>query len=110
MPFEGFERLPQATPITETKPEVFSLEGLVAWLETQNPATIYAFWQSSKCGGGCLLHRYLVASGKHPDDDYAEIAWLVVRDDLELQDEVARPTPWTYGAALDRARKLFAAR
>lgn len=47
----------------ETKPDVFSLAGLIAWLKTQDPATEYCFIDGTGEIGGCLWHRYFMARG-----------------------------------------------
>ena len=104
MPFDG-------TKFTETKPDVFSLEGLVAWLETQDPAREYRFWNYN---GGCLLSIYLAEHGQPfgsgDPDKYSKIA-RVTRGDVGADYiDVAYDRPHIYGAALDRARKLLAAR
>lgn len=46
------------TPI-ETKPDVFSLEGLIAWLEKQPATLTYDYTSPRKC----LLSRYLIDAG-----------------------------------------------
>lgn len=43
--------------IPETKTDVFSLESLIAWLETQNPKTTYVWTDPCKC----VSHEYLIA-------------------------------------------------
>jgi hypothetical protein len=48
-----------AKPTPKTKPKILSLEGLITWLETQNPATRYSFVSNT----GCLLARYFRAKG-----------------------------------------------
>ena len=42
-----------------TVPDVFSLDGLIAWLETQPADETYSYG----CLGGCLIHQYLTARG-----------------------------------------------
>ena len=54
MPFDG-------NPEQFTKPDVFSLDSLIAWLRTQPGETFYD-WHSNDC----LLCRYLIAQGVEP--------------------------------------------
>lgn len=83
-------------------PEIFSLDGLIAWLEAQNPATNYV-WSSSK--GECLISLYLFGVGKHGLIDFVEFNKNTDADYLIAYDE-----PHTFGAALSRARKIAEAR
>lgn len=97
----------------ETKPGVFSLEGLIAWLRTQEPAKEYDYLA---CDGTCLLDAYLIAHGATTDDDggadyknfYQPLANISVGDD-SIEGAVACATPYTYGAALQRAEALLRA-
>lgn len=102
---------------TETKPDVFSLESLIAWLETQPPEKTYD-WMGNACNGGCLLDHYLFAFGypMHlpfgpPDENYQRLATLNGTMLHRRMDYiVAQATPHTYGDALSRARALLASR
>jgi hypothetical protein len=71
-----------------------STAGLVAWLETKNPETEYD-WKSVD---GCLIGKYLAAVA--PD--------AVCRYSTTFAGyfDFAAPKPWTFGAALKRARAL----
>lgn len=106
MPFDG-------RTFKETKPDVFSLEGLIAWLETQDAEVAYCYHDS----GRCLHGRYLTAIGisfsgvggdywrshdgaKHPLPGGDGTNYL----------HVASRLPYTFGAALERARDLLASR
>lgn len=103
----------------ETKSDLSkpSLEGLVAWLETQNPSTVYCYADI----GDCLYHRYLTAIGmpvssvggawwtdlagrKHPLP--GETEFLHESPSALLPQE----SPRTFGAALTRARAILASR
>ena len=79
---------------TTTKPDVFSLESLIAWLETK-PAEREYEW--ANCDGHCLLSQYLAAHGQHPVRDYKKL-------DVDMRAAIACELPYTFGAALDRAR------
>ncbi len=94
MPFDSKD-------FVETKPDVFSLEGLIAWLETQDPATTYC-WVD---GGHCLLAQYAKAVGS----TYLKVTVGLNGGRHGEPDGIAILRPWTYGAALERARKLLAA-
>ncbi len=94
---------------TNYETEVFSLAGLVAWLEKQNPETEY---QYTDCGG-CLLHQYFVASGINMPVGWGMggSTWYDFnhhRSDLpEHFDGVSLRDPHTFGAALTRAKALL---
>lgn len=91
------------TPI-ETKHDVFSLEGLIAWLEKQPADVSYVWSDTSDCNGGCLIHRYLRDNDADPTWDYGKFAECLGERTMDIK--VAMPQPWTYGAALARARAL----
>jgi hypothetical protein len=83
----------------KTKPDPFKLATLIGWLETQEQAKEYDYYN---CEGACLLDRYLIAHklpwGNHHYTDLCNRTnWC--RD-------VAAVHPRTYGAALQRARAL----
>lgn len=110
MPFD-------ATPI-ETKPDVFSLEGLIAWLEKQPSKTVYCYMDR----GRCLAAQFnaLCGRGYFP----AKSAWdlklwfnsngrlgSVAPDAFENYLEgIAVCGEHNFGAALTRAKKLLAER
>ena len=85
---------------TETKPDVFSLESLIAWLETMPPSAEYDF---HNCDGLCLVGQYMA---------YNDIQF---RDGFSQQSKhfpctvfrIGAGDPWTFGAALNRARKAL---
>lgn len=91
-----------------TKPDVFSLEGLIAWLETQDPATEYCYHKN----GDCLLHRYFRNNGIAMPVGHGVGGTFIHTADfrrIDLSEELAavpRCEPHTYAAALDRARAL----
>ena len=104
MPFDG-------NPIDyETKPDVFSLEGLIAWLETQEPETQYDYCDPR----GCLLCSYFRARGI----DVNTLTILGIRtfggDTLRYPEILADAAgngvsidQHTYGHALARAKALL---
>lgn len=92
----------------ETKHAVFSLEGLIAWLEKQPPETTYRYTNSSSC----LLTQWHRAFGIKRDSNgdyptgvpYRIGTWgfSVAAGPQSSND----PSIWTYGAALERAKAL----
>lgn len=81
----------------ETKADPFDIRTLLAWLEKQ-PAKRRYDW--GNCKGECLFGQYMAAHGiAWSDATYLRLSRLVGI-------EIARETPWTFGAALERARAL----
>ena len=79
--------------------EIRSLEGFIAWLETKAAGETYN-WHD--CGGECAYGQYMAAHG---------IPWSVAAVDHDFRRVVygiAHQFPWTFGAALERARKAVA--
>lgn len=83
----------------ETK-TVPSLRGLIEWLETKNPKEKYNY---DDCSGTCLVDLYGASIGI----DCLAATPLAVFSTLEEYWCVAGDRPWTFGAALKRARKHF---
>lgn len=67
------------------------LKGLIAWLETQDGATTYEYWD----GHDCLLCRFGKLLTGHIG---------IAENGIFHLDAVSFATPWTYSAALSRAR------
>lgn len=95
---------------TETKPDTFSVAGLIAWLE-QQPSDAKYDWASID---GCVLCNYLRAvTGV---DDPAARDWPNGTAGLGFDTlgknwgywEICAARPRTYGAALARARAAMA--
>ncbi len=80
--------------------DVWSLDSLIAWLETKDPAEEYDFYDMD---GGCLVGQYAAAMGC-PD------IWHELHDGNNSLDDpltfcqVGGGYPRTFGAALERAR------
>lgn len=96
-------------PVTVEKPDVFSLAGLIAWLETQDPATEYEY---SSCDT-CLLANFFIAMGEARDTRDVIITPGghlfgngTSKQYPRVMDKVAAGGPRNYGAALTRARAL----
>lgn len=86
----------------ETKADPFSLESLIAWLETQDPNTEYEW---TDCSGGCLIGRYFTAKGIVEHVPY-QMVFQSLSDYGEVCSSLSGPT--TFGAALERARVIAA--
>lgn len=79
----------------DKKPEVFSLKGLIAWLETQDPSTRYNFLDVRDC----LITRYLESNG-YEYTDYSLCLTGAIRIRIALGQG-------TYGKALARAKEEY---
>lgn len=83
--------------------EVGTLEHLIAWLETQDPAKEYDYEEAQ----ACALAQYARASGVTQ-----RCWWWEVRhcgsdgDDNLWESELAKPLPRTFGGMLSRALLL----
>jgi len=99
----------------ETKADPFSLESLIAWLEKQPKDKVYCYVDN----GHCLIAQYLLSLGYQAvgvdargfydrSDDSLNTANLIsLHPNLNT---VAVREPYTFGAALERGRKLLAHR
>lgn len=92
-------------------PKTFTpdLKGLVEWLETQDPETEYNWSLGQTCVVGCFLKAI-----NHPEYPLGACysdgmdGWNTLR--FQSNDDymaVTHTRPWTYGAALKRARALL---
>lgn len=86
----------------QTKADPYSLGSLIAWLEKQPAGKRYDFHD---CNGGCLIGMYYIANGVHNKsrDDYRPYT-AVFGGSHDLYGQVAATLPYTFGAALERAR------
>jgi len=81
-----------------SRPTVISVEGLIDWLETQPAAGRYDWPRTRKC----LLGRWFLSMGMDgPTADRLCQAYSLTLPYLHI----AHSEPWTFGAALERARK-----
>lgn len=91
-----------------TKPDVFSLESLIAWLEKQPGDNVYCYDDA----GHCLHAQYFTAKRLN----WSSLGNVCVLIDGGYRDlpasfqMTAQQRPHTFGAALDRARKALAER
>jgi hypothetical protein len=90
--------------------DVLSLEGLVAWLETKDPRARYDY---DLCNGKCLYGQYMAHHEISWQKSGACGAYLGGHDRRNfcnlVYQTVASELPWTFGAALKRARAVLAA-
>src|ERR1700743_1782875 len=95
-------KFPDLTPLGDVKPKVFTpdLDGLIAWLETQDGATEYTYI-SNDCLLGGFCRKGLRFDG---------VCWYIEYPHFaaggEIDREVARTHPRTFRAALSRALSL----
>lgn len=92
----------------ETKP-AFSLDTLIAWLEKQEADRVYCYQDN----GGCLFAQYFSEHGyASPSCGGNYVRESEKRDQRDWfprgWDMIAAEFPRTFGAALERARKLQA--
>lgn len=91
----------------DAKIEPLTLAGLIAWLQMQPPSASYDW---GNCGGFCLIDLYGKATrvGRISSNRSALEAIFGPRrisDDWGYH-SICGPRPWTFGAALARARRL----
>lgn len=85
----------------KAKPDVFSLEGLIDWLETKPADEVYCYFDSGKCLAA-LFHAYAARPDYHPvilcfgPEHGKEFEYLL--------EDISCEVPYTFGAALIRAR------
>lgn len=90
----------------QIKADPLTIESLIAWLEKRDPKATYRY---EDCEGGCLYGQYMAAMG---------FPWLeacgksnntaIGAFESQVYYDVASEKPRTFGAALERARKLAA--
>lgn len=91
----------------ETKTNPFTLESLIAWLETMPADTEYPYMNVQEC----IACQYLQAHGyqrpwEGPDAGLALYARAMGGEDNYFK--IAQSGRWTFGAALERARAALA--
>lgn len=75
-----------------------TLAGMVAWLETKDPSETYNW---ADCQGQCLVDQYAATVGW-------SISNMSVSQYDALDNGIAYARPWTFGAALARAKAKLA--
>lgn len=92
----------------QTKPDVLSLEGLIAWLETKPAQRAYDYLN---CEGQCLYGQYMAAHGIPWRESGASAPGLAPKERDHfcalVYRDVADDSPYTFGGALERARKAL---
>jgi hypothetical protein len=76
--------------------DLMSLESLIAWLEQQPADGTYQWEYPNLCLMGCYL--------KSRTDDFASFRNRY--PDMPHYREIAAQEPWTFGAALERAKAV----
>ena len=94
----------------QAKADPFKLETLIAWLEKQPGKKAYNYCDISNC----LLSQYFQAQGfdAAQTGGHGQLAWGSPRQYAKWPAEwivIPEDMPRTFGAALERARKLAAA-
>lgn len=92
-------------PKWQTKTDPFTLESFISWLETMPAHEAYDYMN---CEGECLFGQYVVANGLSWES-VKEAQIYTLRNTARqfkkfLYEKVAGPAPWTFGAALKRAK------
>jgi len=88
----GQKRKPQTEP---------TLDGLIAWLETQDPKSKYDYWDVDRCAIG----QYLTSIGtSHAEQDRKDCRLILYWNSKIAASKTAAGE--TFGAALKRARRL----
>lgn len=95
---------------TETKADPLTMENLISWLEKQPARKHYDY---NDCKGKCLYGLYMAAYGidweysgacSSKDSGQARADFCAT-----VYEYIACQRPWTFGAALNRAREFNAA-
>lgn len=88
----------------EVKADPFTLESLIAWLEMQPGEKTYNWFDIKDC----LACKYLEAAGI--EEPWGKIVYTTIFGSEPAYHEIAGTRPWTFGAALSRARARALAR
>jgi hypothetical protein len=84
----------------------FELKSLISWLEKQPPEREYDYYDiNGECPASCYTKSLGIGDGTSlSDNSLGRNLWLHLHAYYGAW--VLSPTPWTYGAALSRARTL----
>jgi len=87
------------------KADVFSLEGLIAWLEKQPADEVYDWYDID----GCVLCQYLQGAGGYAEPAaYPGLTLSTIKNwGQQGYFEICGTAPFTFGAALVRARSIL---
>lgn len=88
-------------PAVDPKPDPYSLDTFIAWLETMPGDRQYNFMGA---GAPCLISQYVEALGC--PEEYNEIHWSKTRlaTNITVFGKIASDGRPTFGAALERAK------
>jgi len=92
---------PKWEKLVETEP---TFSGFIAWLERQNPAETYDW--GSLCS--CAVANYMASMG-FPINKRPSLGSIFGEHGMPARNrygDICCQRPWTYGAALQRARKV----
>lgn len=90
----------------QTRPDALTIKGVISWLEKQNPNEPYNYMN---CAGRCLYGQYMAHHGYSWNEaDKAPARSAITSFQMEVYCKVAAAAPFTFGAALKRARKALA--
>lgn len=90
----------------QTKPDVFTPENLIAWLEKQ-PVNKEYDWSFA---GSCLLGQWCEANGLYGEELFTksiELGQWRGKNGVFAEAALGNLTECTFGAALDRARRAL---
>jgi hypothetical protein len=91
----------ESTGKPKVQADVLTLSDFIGWLETKDPRQRYEF---DDCAGGCLLGQYMAERGiPWGNGNYIPTCKTVFGAGLHVP--VLASKPYTFGAALERARK-----
>lgn len=86
------------------RPKADPLKGLISWLETMPANKEYDFFDHE---GGCMVGQYMASVGEPWSSvRYEQIVWSITGERDSLKFSIGHDRPWTFGAALERARAL----
>lgn len=83
----------------QTKADLLKIETIISWLEQQPAHQTYDY--HAMCGR-CLFGQYFTVHGVDWVDGYFDL----INIDTYLPSKIAGELPWTFGAALERAREM----
>lgn len=84
---------------TKPRNEIYSIPGLIAWLEKQPANYVYDYTDYNSCATA----QYLRTCGER------HVGLLTSELEQFNWHQIVAPRPWSYGAALERARKVLGA-
>lgn len=92
---------------SETKADPFSLDSLITWLERQPPDREYDYGDTENCAL-CQYAKSIGYENPRAGGNYIREFDSCTRNYIPNSEDVVAPDPWTFGAALERAREVAA--